>query len=109
MVTTEEVNLDALLTQLSSDQVRANLISSLVGRIDISEEQIKRTIDFYVKAENFAEAAGVAADAGMPERAQGLYARAIDLYEKEGDFVAAAGVAEGAATPAASAKFSAFT
>ncbi len=67
-----EIDLDAILSVLGSTTARDIALSQLVGKCDLSAQQIERAIKNYEKAGRFRDAAYVALKAGMKERAEGL-------------------------------------
>ena len=67
-----KVNLEDVLNQLGSDEARRLAISRLVGKVNLSAQQIQRAVEDYEKAGRFGDAADIALKAGMKERAEGL-------------------------------------
>ena len=80
-------DLETLLSQISSDRGRAFAIKLLVRKVDIPQTQIDYAINFYEKSGQFLDAAEVAKEVGMTERA-------VDNYENAGRFEDAANVAK---------------
>lgn len=83
-------DIEQILGQLSSDEARAKVICGLVLRkVVVPKNHLEGAIAFYEKAGRFGEAAGVAQNGGLTERA-------LDNYERVGMFEGAAYIAKNA-------------
>ena len=79
--------LERILNSLGSDEARNIALSQLIGKVNVPDDIITKTIDDYEKDERFSMAAEVAKKAGLTDRA-------IDNYKKDGQFYKAAKVAK---------------
>ncbi|MDP3765221.1 MAG: hypothetical protein Q8R04_01800, partial [Nanoarchaeota archaeon] len=93
---TETINLEELLNSLDSDQGRVTAIGNLlhINAIDIPLKFVDFAIHYYEKAGLFKDAAKVANEAKIAEKAKELYAMAIEQRKKKDDFFGAGHIAE---------------
>ena len=68
----QKINLEKILSQLTSDEARATAIYNLMGKVALSPQQIERAIEIYETAEQFSNAAKIAQKAGLTEKAEML-------------------------------------
>ena len=79
----QKINLEKILSQLTSDEVRAAAIRKLMRKVELSPQQIEMAVEVYEKTERFWDAVEVAKGAGLTERAIKNYEKAERFSDAE--------------------------